>query len=144
MKFLGFDGYLCLATEAMQATQLLIEGINKIPGLYVIGKPPATTFGVGSKALNVYAIGDKMKQRGWHIDSQHLPPSLHFTVSPMHLKEVEPCLKDLGEAALEVMAMKPEDVSGDAAVYGMIGSMPDRSQAREVTTQYFNDLYKTG
>ena len=85
-----------------------------------------------------------MKQRGWHIDSQHLPPSLHFTVSPMHLKVVEPCLKDLREAVQEVSAMKPEDVTGDAAIYGMIGSMPDRSQAKEITMQYFNDLYKTG
>jgi glutamate/tyrosine decarboxylase-like PLP-dependent enzyme len=144
MKFLGYEGYLRLAADAMKATQILIEGINKIPGLYVIGKPPATNFGVGSKSLNLYAIGDKMKQRGWHIDSQHLPPSLHFTVSPMHLKVVDNCLKDLREATLEVSALKPEDVSGDAAIYGMIGSMPDRLQAKAITTQYFNDLYKTG
>jgi len=144
MKFLGYEGYLRLAADAMKATQLLIEGINKIPGLYVIGKPLATTFGVGSKTLNLYAIGDKMKQKGWHIDSQHLPPSLHFTVSPMHLKVVEPCLKYLRAVAQEVSAMKPEDISGDAAVYGMIGSMPDRAQAKDITTQYFNDLYKPG
>ena len=85
-----------------------------------------------------------MKHRGWHIERKHLPPSLNFTVSPMHLKVVGPCLKDLREAALEVSALKPEDVSGDAAIYGMIGSMPDRSQAKAITTQYFNDLYKTG
>ncbi len=36
----------------MKATQLLMEGINEYPGLYVIGKPPATNFGVGSKSLN--------------------------------------------------------------------------------------------
>ncbi len=144
MKYLGYEGYLRLAAEAMKATQLLMEGISRINGLYIIGSPKATTFGVGSKSLNVYAIGDKMKQRGWHIDSQHLPPSLHFTVSPMHLKVVDTCLKDLQETAQEVSAMKPEDVSGDAAIYGMIGSLPDRAQAKDITTQYFNDLYKTG
>ena len=144
MKFLGCEGYMRLAGDALKATRQLMEGINSIDGLYVIGEPRATSFAAGSKTLNVYAIGDKMKQRGWNIDSQHLPPSLHFTVSPSHLKVVGACLKDLRESAREVSAMKPEDVSGDAAVYGMIGSMPDRAQAREITTQYFNDIYKAG
>jgi glutamate/tyrosine decarboxylase-like PLP-dependent enzyme len=144
MKYLGFEGYLRLAADAMKATEKLINAINKIPGLYVIGKPLATTFGVGSASLNIYALGDMMKQRGWHIDSQHLPPSLHFTVSPMHLKVVDACVEDLRQCAAEAAKMKPADVTGDAAIYGMIGSMPDRAQAKEVTTQYFNDLYKTG
>lgn len=142
MNYLGREGYLRLAADAMKATGQLIDGINQIPGLHVIGKPPATTFGVGSSTLNIFALGDRMKERGWHIDGQHMPPSLHFTVSPMHLEVIGACLKDLREAAAEVAVMKPEDISGDAAIYGMIGSMPDRSQAMEVTTQYFNDLYK--
>jgi hypothetical protein len=62
----------------------------------------------------------------------------------MHLKVAGSCLNDLREATLEVSALKQEDISGDAAIYGMIGSMPDRSQAKDITTQYFNDLYKTG
>jgi hypothetical protein len=83
-----------------------------------------------------------MKTRGWNIDSQHMPPSLHFTVSPMHLKIVGPFLKDLAEAVKEVSLLKQEDISGEAAIYGMIGSLPDRAQAKEITTQYFNDLYR--
>jgi len=38
--------------------------------------------------------------------------------------------------------LKQEDISGEAAIYGMIGSLPDRAQAKEMTTQYFNDLYR--
>jgi glutamate/tyrosine decarboxylase-like PLP-dependent enzyme len=144
LHYLGWEGYTRLAKQAMEATRLLIEGINKIPGLYVIGNPPATTFAVGSKNLNVYALGDKMKARGWHIDSQHMPPSLHFTVSPMHLKLVPDLLADLRAEAIEVAKLKPEDISGDATVYGMIGSMPDRAQAKETTLLYFNDLFKAG
>jgi glutamate/tyrosine decarboxylase-like PLP-dependent enzyme len=144
MRYLGREGYLRLARDAMQATRLLIEGINRIKGLHVIGNPPATTFAVGSDTLNVYALGDKMNERGWHIDSQHMPPCLHFTVSPMHLKSVDLLLADLQAAAEEAAKLKPADISGDAAVYGMIGSMPDRAQARELTLQYFNDLFKAG
>jgi len=142
MKFLGWEGYMRLAKDAMEATRLLMEGIRRIPGLHIIGDPPATTFAVGSNSLNVYALGDAMKVRGWHIDSQHMPPTLHFTVSPMHLKIVDPFLKDLAGAVKEVSLLKQEDISGEAAIYGMIGSLPDRAQAKEMTTQYFNDLYR--
>ena len=142
MRFLGREGYMRLAKDAMDATRLLMEGIRHIPGLHIIGDPPATTFAVGSPTLNIYALGDAMKVRGWHIDSQHMPPTLHFTVSPMHLKVVEPFLKDLADAVKEVSRLKQEDISGEAAIYGMIGSLPDRAQAKEMTTQYFNDLYR--
>ena len=142
MRFLGWEGYMRLAKDAMEATRLLMEGIRRIPGLHIIGDPPATTFAVGSDTLNVYALGDAMKARSWNIDSQHMPPTLHFTVSPMHLKIVEPFLKDFAEAVKEVSLLKQEDISGEAAIYGMIGSLPDRAQAKEITTQYFNDLYR--
>ena len=142
MRFLGWEGYMRLAKDAMEATRLLMEGVRRIPGLRIIGDPPATTFAVGSDTLNVYALGDAMKVRGWHIDSQHMPPTLHFTVSPMHLKIVDPFLKDLAGAVKEVSLLKQEDISGEAAIYGMIGSLPDRAQAKEMITQYFNDLYR--
>jgi len=142
MKFLGREGYMRLAKDAMEATRLLIDGIRRIPGLYIMGDPPATTFAVGSDTLNIYALGDAMKARGWNIDSQHMPPTLHFTVSPMHLKIIEPFFKDFTDAVKEVSRLKQEDISGEAAVYGMIGSLPDRAQAKEMTTQYFNDLYR--
>ena len=142
MRFLGWEGYMRLAKDAMEATSLLMEGVRRIPGLHIIGDPPATTFAVGSDTLNVYALGDAMKVRGWHIDSQHMPPTLHFTVSPMHLKIVDPFLKDLARAVKEVSLLKQEDISGEAAIYGMIGSLPDRAQAKEMITQYFNDLYR--
>ncbi len=142
IKFLGWEGYMRLARDAMEATRLLMEGMGRMQGLYIVGDPPATTFAVGSKTLNIYALGDAMKARGWHIDSQHMPPTLHFTVSPMHLKIVDSFLKDMAEAVKEVSLLKQEDISGDAAVYGMIGSLPDRAQAKEMTTQYFNDIYR--
>jgi len=142
IRFLGWEGYMRLAKDAMEATRLLMEGMGRMPGLYIVGDPPATSFAVGSKTLNIYALGDAMKARGWHIDSQHMPPTLHFTVSPMHMKIVDPFLKDMAEAVKEVSLLKQEDISGDAAVYGMIGSLPDRAQAKEMTTQYFNDIYR--
>ena len=142
MKYLGIEGFMRLAKTTIETTEKLIQGIEAIPGLYVLGNPPATVFAFGSDVLNVFALGDKMKSFGWNIDSQHLPPSLHMTVFPIHSTIVGPFLADLRQAAKEIATLKQEDVTGEAAIYGMIGSMPDRGMARDFAVQYLNDLYR--
>lgn len=142
IKYLGLEGFMRLAKITIETTKRLIKGIEAIPGLYVLGKPPATVFAFSSDVLNVFALGDKMKSFGWNIDSQHLPPSLHMTVFPIHATIVETFLEDLEQAVKEVATLKPEDISGEAAIYGMIGSMPDRGMARDFAVQYLNDLYR--
>ncbi len=142
IKYLGLEGFMRLAKITIETTKRLIKGIEAIPGLYVLGKPPATVFAFSSDVLNVFALGDKMKSLGWNIDSQHLPPSLHMTVFPIHATIVETFLADLEQAVKKVITLKPEDISGEAAIYGMIGSMPDRGMARDFAVQYLNDLYR--
>ncbi|MBM3176332.1 MAG: aspartate aminotransferase family protein [Chloroflexi bacterium] len=142
LKYLGIEGYMKLHKQSMEATRKLIEGIETIPGLYVLGKPLATVFAIGSDVLNVFALGEKMKEFRWYIDSQHLPPCLHMTISPIHATIVEPFLADLQAAVKEIAKLKPEDITGEAAMYGMIGSMPDRGMAKDFAVQYLNDLYR--
>jgi sphinganine-1-phosphate aldolase len=142
LKYLGIEGYMNLAKKSMEATRRLLEGIAAIPELYVLGKPPATVFAIGSDVLNVFALGEKMKEYRWYIDSQHLPPCLHISINPIHATLVKPFLADLHAAVKEVAKLKPEDITGEAAMYGMIGSMSDRSKAKDFAVQYMNDLYR--
>jgi glutamate/tyrosine decarboxylase-like PLP-dependent enzyme len=142
IRHLGLEGYMDLAKTTIETTKKLIDGVEAIPELYVLGKPEATVFAFGSDTLNVYALGEQMKTFRWYIDSQHLPPCLHITVSPAHALIIEPFLADLGKAVAEVAKLKPEDITGDAAMYGMIGSMPDRAMAKDFAVQYLSDLYR--
>jgi sphinganine-1-phosphate aldolase len=142
LHYLGEEGFLRLAKAAREATVKLIEGIGKIPGLFVLGKPPATVFSFGSDKINVYQLAVKLKERGWHLHSQHRPASLHLTVSPYHEKIVEPFLKDLREAASELAADGPAESTGEAALYGMMGTLPDRRAAKALALQYLNNLYR--
>jgi len=142
MNYLGWEGYMDLARRAIETTKKLIKGIEDIPELYVLGEPQATVFAFGSDTLNVYALGEKMKSLRWHIDSQHMPPCLHMTVSPAHHSIVESFLADLRTAVKEVAKLKAEDVAGEAAMYGMIGSMPDRGAAHDFAVQYLSNIYR--
>lgn len=57
---------------------------------------------IGSASLNVYEIGDELTMRGWHLDRQQFPPSLHLTVTPAHAQVADLFLYDLGQAVNQV------------------------------------------
>jgi glutamate/tyrosine decarboxylase-like PLP-dependent enzyme len=142
LHYLGEEGFLKLAKAARQATIKMVEGIQATPGLYVLGKPPATVFSFGSDTINVYQLAVKLKERGWHLHCQHRPASLHLTISPYHEKIVEPFLKDLREAVSEMAAAGPAESTEEAALYGMMGTLPDRKAAKALALQYLNNLYR--
>lgn len=140
--FLGEEGFLKLARTARDATVRLMDGIRAIPELYVLGRPPATVFAFGSDQVNIFEVGARMKERGWHLDFQHRPASLHMTVSPAHGAVVEPFLEDIREAVRAVSGVKPENLSQEAAMYGMMGGLPDRTMARDFALSFLTDLYR--
>ena len=142
LHYLGEQGFMALAQKARAATEKLIEGINAMPQLYVLGDPDATVFAFGSNEINIYELSARMAERGWHIEAQQLPPSLHMTVSPVHLSIADKFLDDLRRIAPEVPRADSQDLSEQAAMYAMLGTMPDRSMAREFAVEYINNLYR--
>jgi hypothetical protein len=58
-----------------------------------------SVFAIASDKLDVYELADELSLRGWHLDRQHFPPSLHMTVNFVHEKVADDFLKDLAKAA---------------------------------------------
>lgn len=141
MHYLGEEGYLRLTRTLMQTARRMIEGVRSIAGLTVLGNPQATMFAIAGE-INPFALGDAMKRRGWYMENQQLPPALHVTVSPLHERVVDAWLADLEAAAAEARGMGSEDLSEAAAMYGMMGSLPDRKAARDIALQYLDGLYR--
>lgn len=130
---LGMDGYLKLAERVMKTTRALLDGIAAIDEIHILGKPEMSVFAIGSERLNVFALADVMESYGWHMDRQQHPDSLHFMVTPAHEGIVEEFLADLQRAVRYVEEHHDEVVqSGTAPMYGMVGSLPDRTLAREM------------
>ena len=139
--YLGEKRFLELALKARRATERLIDGINAMDGLSVLSDPEATVFAFTSETRNVYEIPVRMKARGWHMDAQHMPPSLHMTVSPVHIDLVDRFLTDLKQSLAETPPADAAEMSDQAAMYAMLGTMPDRASARALAVDYINDLY---
>ena len=110
--------------------------------MHVLGKPDATVFAFSGHDINIYELSARLKDRGWHAEAQHLPASLHMTISPIHIGIVDGFLKDLKDVVQDLPAADAEDISEMAAMYGMIGTMTDRKMAREFALAYLDDLYK--
>lgn len=53
---------------------------------------------IASDRYDVYDIGDELTLRGWHLDRQQYPPTLHLTVMPAQAATAAAFLDDLAAA----------------------------------------------
>jgi len=102
LNHLGEEGYLKITDTVMKTVLKLRSGIAATPGLKVLGEPAMSILAIGADGLNVYEVGDELSQRGWYLDRQQLPPSLHLTVTHAHAAVADRFLADLAQAAAQV------------------------------------------
>jgi glutamate/tyrosine decarboxylase-like PLP-dependent enzyme len=120
MHFLGDDGYLGLTKSARVATEKLAHHISGHPHLSLLAQPDALLLSFIAKdpqRLNVYAVADEMWKRGWYIDRQEPPQSLHCTVNAVHESVIDAMLIDLDACILSVL---DTGRSGDVGAYGTL------------------------
>lgn len=116
LKYLGHDGYKQIVAEVMQATQTLTDGIERIDGLKILGRPNMCMFALASthEKINVYRLADKMKAKGWYLQPQfareNSPANLHVSLNRSTVPQAEALLKALAETVAELKQeeMDPE------------------------------------
>jgi sphinganine-1-phosphate aldolase len=143
LQALGEDGYLELTKTIMDTTRKLIDGINAIPDLEVIGNPPASLFAYRSRSpgLGILAVGDQMEERGWHVDRLQKPDALHAMVTPLHAGVADLYLSDLAGCVEHVRAHPELATRGGAAMYGMASHVPLRGMVRKTMLRMMMDMY---
>ncbi|MFX1456539.1 MAG: pyridoxal phosphate-dependent decarboxylase family protein [Promethearchaeota archaeon] len=142
LRALGMDGYLKLAKVVMDASKKLIKGINAIPELYIIGDPVMSVFSFTSESLDIYNLGDIMDKKGWHLDRIQFPNALHMMVNPHHAEIVDTFLADLKASVSEIFEHPENSSEGDAAIYGMVASLPDRNKVKDYIINFLKSQYK--
>lgn len=116
LHHLGHDGYLRLTKATVDTRKRMVEGVRAIDGLTVLGEPEAQCLAISvapgyEDALDVFAVGDALLARGWHLDRQKPPDSLHATVSAGNAPVIEDFLRDLEECVIEVGGTRLTDRS---------------------------------
>lgn len=139
---MGRSGFLKTAAEVMRTTKAFLEGINKIPGLYVVGEPAMSVFAFSSDEVNLYVVADQMEARGWHCDRQQSPTSIHLMITPAHSDLCERYLADLADAVAYARAHPEAASAGTAAMYGMLAHVPDQAAVREFLSDFLDGVYR--
>jgi len=133
LNFLGEEGYKRNIQTVQEATKKLIDGVNAIPELRVLGQPQMSMFSFASDSLNVYQLADEMAKRGWYIQGQfstpQTPRNLHLSVSFGNAGNADILLADLREC-VEIVKSKPSiDADGIRQMVGMALQSPDPEAA---------------
>jgi glutamate/tyrosine decarboxylase-like PLP-dependent enzyme len=133
LNFLGEEGYQRIVKEVQEGTRKLIDGINAIADLQVLGEPVMCMFSFKSDTINVYQLADEMSKRGWYIQGQFSTPltprNLHISVSQGTIHNVEALLKDLRECVEIVKGATPIDSEAIRAMVAAALQSPDPEAA---------------
>jgi sphinganine-1-phosphate aldolase len=119
---LGMEGYDRLTATAWDTRVALERAIRSIESLVVRGQPEATllAFGSADPSLDIYAVGDELWKRGWYVDRQTPPDSLHCTVNAVHSAHLDEFVADL-KACIAHIRADGADTKGDRTrAYGTI------------------------
>ncbi len=120
MHHLGAVGYLRVAAAARRATEALVAVVRATPELSLRAEPDAMLIAVGAadpEQLDVFAVADRLWTRGWYVDRQGPPASLHFTVNAIHDGLIDAFAVDLRAAIDEVLVTND---TGAAGAYGTV------------------------
>ena len=145
-QYFGKQGYRKLASETLEAVNLLKAGIGSMPELEVIGTPQGPLFCYRSVTpdVNIYAVGDQMDACGWQVNRNQFPAALHAMVTAQHLKVVDQYLADLRKAVETVKANPELAQQGRAATYGMMAHVPLRGMVKKKVLEIFSEQYRAG
>jgi sphinganine-1-phosphate aldolase len=179
INHLGEEGYLDIARRVMATTDKIHKAVDSIEGLHIISNPDMSLLAIGSDTMDIYAVGDHLTLKGWHIDRQQFPPSLHLTINLAHEQSADELIADLRQAAEKASSFSfrglgnqivqtlvkgatrvlPENIVSkltvfssrfggsdeivpkrSAAMYGMIGNLPNRGDVRTLVLDFMDKL----
>ena len=154
----GEQGYLEACTTIVGARAKLEQALREheglAPELLVVGEPQGSVVAFRSERLNVYEVADGMTARGWHLNALQSPPAVHVAVTLPMVPAIDQLIEDLVGVVAEVKERAREQggakgkqkgpPGGDAAaLYGVAGSLPDKSIVVQLAEAYLDTLYKT-
>lgn len=151
---MGKDGYLDTCLKIVGAAQKIEDAIRTSDKLRhsitVIGKPMVSVVSFraarnkdSTLAVDIYDVADGMSAKGWHLNALQDPAAIHIAVTIPIVTAVDELIKDL-EDVVEANKGHISSKKGDAAaLYGVAGSIPDKSIVRELASGFLDTLYKT-
>ncbi|PVH81101.1 PLP-dependent transferase [Cadophora sp. DSE1049] len=149
----GEDGYTESCKEIVGTARKIAQSVHEHPELEVLGNPLVSVVAFTSLTLDIYDIADGMSAKGWHLNSLQSPPAIHVAVTLPIVQAWEQLVRDLKtvveeertkekQRMLEGKDAKGKSKGDSAALYGVAGSLPNKSIVVEISQVFLDTLYK--
>ncbi|KAG0652936.1 Sphingosine-1-phosphate lyase [Hyphodiscus hymeniophilus] len=153
----GETGYISSCHQIVGAAKKIADAIRENPtlnnDLEVMGNPLVSVVAFTARNLNIYDVADAMAEKGWHLNALQTPPAIHVAVTLPIVKVWEKLIGDLeavieGEKEKERVRIvegkgaKGKAMGDSAALYGVAGSLPNKSVVVELASGFLDTLYK--
>ncbi|KAK3168753.1 hypothetical protein OEA41_005201 [Lepraria neglecta] len=153
----GESGYIDSCHKIVGAAKKIETAIRENPSLRddlsVMGKPLVSVVAFTSKTLNIYDIADAMTGKGWHLNALQSPPAIHVAVTLPIVAAVDRLIGDIVATVEEekekerVRIVEGKGAKGGAkgdtaALYGVAGSLPNKSVVVQLAGGFLDTLYK--
>lgn len=153
----GEDGYVDSCVKIVGAAKKITEAIQSsgtLNGeLEIMGKPLVSVVAFTALNLDIYEIADSMSSKGWHLNALQNPPAIHVAVTMPIAKVWERLIRDLELVIeeerekervrqVEGTGAKGKAMGNSAALYGVAGSLPNKSVVVDLANGFLDILYK--
>lgn len=117
LNHFGEEGYVKTVKACREATEKIIQWVEKADGLRVLGKPDTNLVAIASDKHSVFRISDLMRKKGWYIQPQlassTAEENIHFTVGASNVPHVDAMLADWEETMQQMEAENREAMVPD-------------------------------
>ncbi|XP_055917558.1 sphingosine-1-phosphate lyase [Eupeodes corollae] len=143
MMMFGEEGYLEATKRILDTSRFIEDGLRKIKGIHVIGKPATTVIAIGSEVFEIFRLSDALSKIGWSLNILQFPSGIHICVTDMHTKNgvAAKFLADTAANVAEILKDPGRPVEGKLAIYGAAQTISDRSLVGDVTRNFLSAPY---
>ena len=154
----GMNGYVDACYKIVSGMKQIESAIRDRPelssDLKIIGRPLVSVVAFLSDTLDIYDIADGMSNKGWHLNALQSPPAIHIAVTLPIVAVIDEFIADLIEVTENARQAEKKRIAegkdakgatkGDAAaLYGVAGSLPNKSVVEDLAKGFLDTLYKT-
>ena len=158
MMNVGEAGYINSCLDIVGAAKKFETTIKEHPvlsqNIEVVGDPMVSVVAFQSKngGVDIYDVADDLSSKGWHLNALQSPAAIHVAFTVPTAAAVDQLITDVVEVVEKELAKAEERKRqgksyvikrGDtAALYGVAGSMPDKSIVSRLAEGFLDTLYK--
>ncbi len=153
----GESGYIDACGKIVGTAKKIADAIRDSPSLAgeleIVGKPLVSVVAFTAQSIDIYDIADGMSAKGWHLNALQDPPAIHIAVTIPSTKVWSRLISDLETVVeeerekervrvVEGKGAKGKSGGNAAALYGVAGSLPNKSVVVDLARGFLDILYK--